>query len=120
MKISNVLSSHSKLVYHHDAAQAADVLKFSVDNPGTRIDVITSPALQAQIGLNEHILQGIVQTILFLAKQGLPFRGDVEDVETVKNPGNFLALMKLFAETDPVLHDHVYKPRAKNVTYCGR
>ena len=40
-------------------------------------------------------------------------------METAKNPGNFLALMKLFAETDPVLHDHVYKPRAKNVTYLS-
>lgn len=119
VKISRVLSSHSKLVYHRDAAQAADVLKSSVDNPGTRIDVMTSPALQVQIGQNEHILQGIVRAILFLAKQGLPFRGDVENVETAKNPGNFLALMKLFAETDPVLHDHVYKRRAKNVTYLS-
>ena len=117
VKTSRVLNSHSKLVYHHDAAQTADVLKSSVDNPGTRIDVMTSPALQAQISQNEHIFQGIVWVILFLAKQGSPFRGDIENVETVKNPGNFLALMKLFAESDPVLHDHVYKPRAKNVTY---
>lgn len=59
VKISRVLSSHSKLVYHRDAAQAADVSKSSVHNPGTRIDVMTSPVLQAQIGQNEHILQGI-------------------------------------------------------------
>ena len=27
--------------------------------------------------------------------------------------------MKLFAETDPPLHDHLYQPRAKNVTYLS-
>ena len=108
MKISSVLSSHSKLVYHHDAAQAADTLKSSADNPGTRIDAMTSPALQAEIGQNEHILQGIVWAILFL-----------ENVETLSHPGNFLALMNLFVKTDPELHDHVYKPRAKNITYLS-
>ena len=50
VKISSVVSSHFKLAYYCDAAQAADVLKSSLDNPGTRIDVMTSPALQAHIG----------------------------------------------------------------------
>lgn len=54
-----------------------------------------------------------------MAKQGLLFRGENEDVDSEKNPGNFLALMKLFAETDPVLHDHLYQPRAKNVTHLS-
>ena len=99
--------------------QSADVLKSSIENPGSRIDVMTSPALQAQIAQNKHILQGIVRAILFLAKQGLPFRGDVENMERANNPGNFLALMKLFGESDPVLHDHLYKPKHKNVTYLS-
>jgi hypothetical protein len=30
---------------------------------------------------NKQIIQQIVRAILFLAKQGLPFRGDVEDEE---------------------------------------
>ena len=58
--------------------------------------------------------------ILFLAKQGLPFRGDIEVVDSEKNPGNFLALMKRFvAETDLGLHDHLYQHRANNVTYLS-
>ena len=47
VKISNVLSCHSKLVYHREAAVAADILKTSVENPGSRIDVMTNHNLQA-------------------------------------------------------------------------
>ena len=37
----------------------------------------------------------------------------------MKNPGKFLALMNLFAESDTVLRDHLYQPRARNVTYLS-
>ena len=93
VNLSSVLSSHSKLPYHHDAVRSADILKISVKNPGSRIDVMTNHTLQAQIAQNKHILRAI----LFLAKHGLPFHGDIEVVDSDKNPGNFLALMKLFA-----------------------
>ena len=59
---------------------------------------MVSSALQSQIAENKHILQQIVHSIIFLAKQGLPFRGDVEDVTSGKNPGNFLALLAMLAE----------------------
>ena len=52
-------------------------------------------------------------------KQGLPFRGDVEGVQTNKNPGNFLALLKNYAATDDVLFKHFNSPRAKNATYLS-
>ena len=89
VKLSNVLSSHSKLAYHRDALQSADIFKSSIKNPSSKIDVMTSHPLQEQIVKNKHILRRIVQAILSLAKQGLSFRGDVEDVETEKNPGKF-------------------------------
>ena len=42
---------------------------------------------------NRHIIRQIVCAILFLGKQGLSFRGDNEDLNITKNPGNFLALL---------------------------
>ena len=60
-----------------------------------------------------------IQAVIFLAKQGLPFRGDVEGVQTNKNPGNFLALLKDYAATDDVLFKHLNSPRAKNATYLS-
>ena len=59
------------------------------------------------------------QVILFLAKQGSPFRGDVEDVSMNRNPGNFLVLLKSYAETDPTLSKHLYHPTDKNATYIS-
>ena len=66
-----------------------------------------------------HIICQIVRAFLFLGKQGLPFRGDNEDLNITKNPGNFLALLKCFSVSDSILFDHLNKPRAKNATYIS-
>ena len=68
----------------------ADTLKSSVNNPATWFNVMFSDAIQQQINENKQILRQILQVILFLAKQGLSFRGNVEDVTRKGNPGNFL------------------------------
>ena len=67
--------------------------------------------IQVRINENKHILRQIVQ--------GLPFRGDTEELNLRKNPGNFLALLKNYAETDEILHQHLNNPRAKNATYIS-
>ena len=46
-------------------------------------------------------------------------RGDVENVCSNKNPGNFLALLAMFAESDSILCNHLQKPRARNATYLS-
>ena len=38
---------------------------------------------------------------------------------TMKNPGNFLALLKPFAEHDSVLHANVHQPKARNASYLS-
>ena len=117
VKLSDALNTHSKLLYHRDALQSADVLKTTIENPSSRIDVIVSSALQSRIAENKHILKQIVRAILFLVKQGLPFRGDAEDVRSQKNSGNFLALLKMLAESDSLLHSHLYQPRGMQPTF---
>ena len=117
--MSETLGKHAKHGYHHDCLQAADILKSSIENPGSRIDVMINPALQSRMTENKQILFQIVHAIIFLGKQGLGLRGDLEDIASEKNPGNFLALLKVFAENDPLLHRHLHQPRAKNVTYLS-
>ena len=56
--------------------------------------------IQVRMNENKHIMWQVVRAVIFLAKQGLPFLGDIEDLNLSKNPGNFLALLKFFAETD--------------------
>jgi len=65
---------------------------------------------------NKHILKQIVCAVLFLGKQGLPFRGDKEDINSSRNPGNFLALLKDYEEVDEILHDHLYHPKATYIS----
>lgn len=118
-KISNAVSSHSLLSYHKDCLQDADILKATVDNPASRIDVMASSTLQVQMEENRQIMKQIVRAIVYLGKQGMSLRGDVEDVNLKRNPGNFLSLLKDYAESDPILHKHLYTPKAKNATYIS-
>ena len=51
-------------------------------------------------------------------KHGIALRGHIEDSELPsKYSGNFLALIKMFAAEDTVLHDHISKLLLKNATY---
>ena len=43
----------------------------------------------------------------------------LKNVSTMKNPGNCLALLRMFAETDNILHNHLQQPRARNATYIS-
>lgn len=118
-KISNNLSSHSSLKYHEKCLAIADTLKMTFENPTSRIDVITNTAIQKRLNDNKGILRQIVRAILFLSKQGLPMRGSKEDLNLSTNPGNFLALLKVLAENDELLHAHLYAPKARNATYLS-
>ena len=39
-------------------------------------------SLQARMNDNKHIIRQIVRAAVFLAKQGLPFRGDLENIQS--------------------------------------
>ena len=112
-KLSTTLSGHSSLCYHRDCMQSAEILHSTIKNPSSCIHVMTNHILQSQISENKQITCQIVRAVIFLAKQGLPFHGDVERVQTNKNPGNFLALLKDYAATDDVLFKHLNSLRAK-------
>ena len=121
VKISDTLMKHSQLVYHRNCMQAADALKDSIVNPtSSRIDIFSDSWLQTRIAQNKHILQQIVRAIVFLGKQGLAFCGDNEDINSSKNPGNFLALLKDYAEHDEILKAHLQHPLARNATYISQ
>ena len=111
--------NHSEHIYHRECLQDADILKSVTDKPACRLDVRANSSIQVHINENKHILRQIVHAIIYLGKQGLPFRGDTEELNLCKNPGNFLALLKNYVETDEILHQHLNNPRAKNATYIS-
>ena len=110
------MTKHSKHLNHCDSLLSADTSKTSIEHPSSRIDVMMSHTVQAQMEEIKHILYQIVCAIMFLARQGLPVWGPREDIASILNPGNFLALLKSYAEDDSVLHDYLNKPKAKNAT----
>ena len=70
--------------------QFTDILKNSIDNPASHIDGMANSDIQMRMDENRHIIRQIVRAILFLGKQGLPFRGDNEDLNITKKSWKFL------------------------------
>ena len=54
--------------------------------------------------------------MLFCGRQYIALRGNVENLDTPENPGNFLALLKLLAVHDSVLKSHLETPAMRCVT----
>ena len=80
---------------------------------------MVSSALQERLAANKYILQEIVRVILYLTKQSLPLRGHRKQVSSNANPGNVLALLKVAAESDAMLKQHLEQPIARNATYLS-
>ncbi len=119
VKLSDTLATHAKHKYHAHSMQDADILKATIDNPSSRLDVMIDSALQDRRTTNKHILQEIVRAILYLTKQGLPLCGHREQISSNANPGNFLALLKDRATTDTILKKHLEQPLSRNGTYLS-
>ena len=45
VKLSETLSKHSKLAYHYKVLQDADILKNVIENPKSKIDILSSSVL---------------------------------------------------------------------------
>lgn len=111
-KLRDNLQRHNNLKHHQDSVAAADVLRLTIAKPGVRVDVMANSQLRENQERNVHILKQIFRAIVFLAKQGIPLRGDEEtrSMENGTNPGNSLALLKQLRVDDPVLKEHLHTP----------
>ncbi len=94
-------------------------MKSTTEKSDMRVNVMSSNALQKKIDENRHILRQIVGAVVYLGKQGITFRGKIENITSTKNPGNFLALLKSYAERDTILFNHLYHTNAKNATHLS-
>jgi hypothetical protein len=62
---------------------------------------------------NREILSRLLATTLYLARQGMPFRGDDETLSS-QNRGNFLELVELFSKYDSVIKLHLEAIKEKH------
>lgn len=119
-KISAKLEDHTKAKYHQDSNDISQAFSKKLLKPETTLPYRVNAEKQLRITENRNILKMISKVILFCGRQNIALRGDIEDLnDTSKNPGNFLALLKILAESDDLLKRHLENPRAKNSTYLS-
>lgn len=107
---------HNDTEYHKDAIFTSIGIKARFENPETSINAQIDKELKGRYNTYKHILKRIAQVIHFCGKQGIALRGHTEDTPNT-NPGNFIALLEMFAVEDNILQDHMKKPLLKNATY---
>ena len=90
-----------------------------MEHPETSLPAIINARRATNIAQNRRVLKSIARAILFCGKQCIALCGDAEQMDTPGNPGNFLALLKLLANTDDALHNHLESPAMRCVTHMS-
>ncbi|XP_076909708.1 uncharacterized protein LOC143567079 [Bidens hawaiensis] len=84
------------------------------------IDKVTYEQFKKERDYWREVIIRIIALVKFLAKNGLAFRGSLEKLYQ-KNNGNFLGLVEMLEEFDPIIKEHVRRIMSDelNVHYLG-
>ena len=68
-----------------------------------------------------NVLQRLLAIVQFLAQRNIAFRGTLDKLDD-QNNGNFLGIVQLFAQFDPVLCEHIRRIRSNEIHdhYLGK
>ena len=116
---SEVITAHVSKPSHIAASQAVDEFIHSIKNPKKTISVMLDKTKAQNIAENRHILKCVAEDILYCGRQSIALWGNKEQWDSPGNPGNFLSLMKLIANHDPKLIQHLDIPKLRNATYLS-
>lgn len=99
---SEKAEEHEHSTHHQKAMEQT----YNLKHPHTAISAQIDSSKAANIERNHEFLKSIARAVLFCGRQCIALRVDVESLDTLENPGNFLALLKLLAVHDSVLKGH--------------
>ena len=116
-RYTSVIVEHAEKSYHRDCMTAAQAFKESVENPSNTVTCLFDKEREKRIKENRQIVKSIARTVLFCGRQCIALRGHREKLDQSENPGNFLALLKVFSEGDPTLAAHLQT--VSRVTYLS-
>lgn len=103
--LNKLITKHSRSDEHNSSLLMAENFKKIAEGEKVGIDQQLSSILKQKIDRNRSILSSIIKIIIVCAKQNIALRGHVEQ------DSNFIALLQLRADTDPVLQNHLkYAP----------
>lgn len=94
------LEVHSNNKYHITAIQIADDFFKTLNNPQKEVINLINNERLSQVIENRKILKPIIESILFLGRQNIPFRGHrekgniLDNNDSIVNTGNFRELLK--------------------------
>jgi hypothetical protein len=111
------IKNHETSNVHIQAENELLLLKVRLSKDETVIHKLVELE-RRQIEENRRLVKRLIDVALFLAKQGLPFRGHREYscMGTSVNEGNFLETCKLLSKYDAVLAKHISESK-RNETY---
>ncbi|CAF1312339.1 unnamed protein product [Didymodactylos carnosus] len=116
------MSNHEATEYHKTAITKATEFSVRYNRPEKEINNLLEKKNDQQIKENRRILRSIIETILFLAKQNISFRGH-EDEGFPRNDaaaqGNFRELLMFRSSSgDEVIKNHL-KTCSRNAMYMS-
>lgn len=79
----------------------------------TRADVQLLSTSNSQVAENREVVKLIFESLLYLARQNIAFRGHDESWSSL-NQGNFIELVKFLAKHNPLLSVHLSKMKNSN------
>ena len=99
---------------------AAQAFKESGESPSSTVACLFDKERDKRIKENRQIVKSIARAVLFCGRQCIALCGHREKLDQSENPGNFLALLKVFSEGDPALASHLQTETASSrVTYLS-
>uniref|UniRef100_A0A667Y992 TTF-type domain-containing protein n=1 Tax=Myripristis murdjan TaxID=586833 RepID=A0A667Y992_9TELE len=115
------IEQHENSAAHREAEKMLLMARFRISKDSTVVSELLK-AEREQIERNRRILHRLIDSTLFLARQNLAFRGHREYAglgAPSSNEGNFLELLKLMAQYDALLEEHMRNPATRKVTYLS-
>ena len=115
---------HRAKSYHQKAIEQGMGLIERFEAPENTITVQTNKTKDSRLRVYPVILRCIARTIHLLGKQGLPLRGQGEDMidsetGTDRNLGNFIVFLHEMVQYSPELDNHLKNPLMKNATFAS-
>ena len=118
-KKNEILPQHNEKLYHYKAVDLAKMFATGIKSTTVRITATGNQMKLKNIEENRHILHTVAESVLYCGRQCIALRGNQETLNTTGNPVNFLSLMKLVGNHDPIVKQNLEKPKFKNATYLS-